>query len=851
MGFRQGMEMFNPHRQAFADACADLTNDRAADGRGARAMLEALPAAVYTTDADGYLTFYNEAAAELWGHRPMLREARFSGVFRLWTTDGTPIANADGPLARALRERRPIRGAEVIVERPDGTRVTVLPFPTPLFDPDGKLTGAINMLVDITERKRAEQRLRDSEAHYRHLIEASPSIFWTADAHGNLNVAGDTDAALLGSLTNLADISGYGAAVHPDDHDVVNQVVVRALATGEPLDLAYRFRMAHGRYRWVRTRAHALRDADGSIQRWYGSNEDIHRQKLAEAALATAQERLTLALDGNRVGVWDWNIAAGRTWLSDSAYALQGYANGEFGVPFTVDEFVHPDDQAALKRLLRDALRGNIDRYVSEHRLRTRSGAWIWVTDRGKIVERDANGRATRMVGTRTDISDRKYAEERVRWMAGHDPLTGLPNRRLFQDELSANLAAAARGGGQVGLLLLDLDEFKEINDNLGHDAGDALLRNLAERLGDTAGGFVARLGGDEFAIILPDVSGDDAVLDAMAATLDRLREPFLHSGRALECCASIGASVYPQHGSDPDELLKSADIALYVAKSRGASTTALFEPGMRSAVQARAAMVRTARAAADSDRIQPFYQPKVALNSGRLAGFEALLRWRDKRGFRAPGEIAAAFDDLAVARALSERMLAKVIEDMREWLDAGVEFGHVAINASPAEFRSDDLADRILGKLAAAGVPPSRLELEVTETVFLGRGADYVERALAQLSKAGVRIALDDFGTGYASLTHLKQFPVDIIKVDQSFVRDLEDDPYDAAIVRAVLNLGESLKVDIVAEGVETPAQAAYLWAQGCGYGQGFLFGKPAAGAKLPGLVADWIPSRRWKAAF
>lgn len=843
--------MFNPHRQAFVDACADLTNDRA-DGRGARAMLEALPAAVYTTDADGYLTFYNEAAAALWGHRPELRKARYSGAFKLCAADGMPITNAEGSLARALRERRPIRGIEGIVERPDGTRVNVLPFPTPLFDSDGKLVGAVNMVVDITERKRAEQRLRDSEAHYRQLIEASQSIFWTADPHGYVTVAGETDAARLGSATSLADISGYGASVHPDDREEVARVIRHVLTTGDPLDLIYRFRMAGGRYRWIRTRAHALRDAEGRIERWYGSSEDIHRQKLAEEALATAQERLTLALDGNRVGVWDWNIAEGRTWLSDSAYALQGYANAEvLGVAFTVDEFVHPDDRPALKKLLREALRGDIDRYVSEHRLRTRAGAWIWVTDRGKIVERDANGRATRMVGTRTDISDRKYAEERVRWMAGHDALTGLPNRRLFQDELSEHLARAEGVGGQVGLLLLDLDEFKDINDNLGHDAGDALLRNLAERLGDTAGGFVARLGGDEFAIILPEVAGDVAVLDAMAATLDRLREPFLHGGRALECRASIGASLYPQHGGDPDELLKSADIALYVAKSRGASTTALFEPGMRSAVQARAAMVRTARAAADADRIQPFYQPKVALNTGRLAGFEALLRWRDKRGFRAPGEIAAAFDDLAVARALSERMLAKVIEDMRGWLDAGVEFGHVAINASPAEFRSDDLADRILGKLAAAGIPPHHLELEVTETVFLGRGADYVERALAQLSKAGVRIALDDFGTGYASLTHLKQFPVDIIKIDQSFVRDLEDDPYDAAIVRAVLNLGESLKVDIVAEGIETPAQAAYLWAQGCGYGQGFLFGKPAAGAKLPKLVADWVPNRRWKASF
>ena len=841
--------MFNPQRQAFADACADLAS---AGSASARALLEALPAAIYTTDARGYLTFYNAAAAALWGHRPKLGEARYTGAYKLLAADGSPKAKADGALGRTLQEGRPIRGVEGMIERPDGTRVDVLPFPTLLFDAAGQLTGAVNMVVDITERKRAERRLRESEAHYRRFLEVSPSLFWTADPQGAVTVASETDAALLGAMTDLADLSGYDSRVHPDDREAVEEAAREALSSGNTLDLAYRFRMANGRYRWLRTRAHAQCDAEGRIERWYGSNEDIHRQKLAEQALATAQERLRLALDGNRIGVWDWAIPEGRLWLSESAYALQGYRGGEVaGSELMLDAVIHPDDHAKPMQLLRDAMRGDIDRFVSEHRIRTKSGTWIWVVDRGKVVERDAAGRAVRMVGTRTDVTDRKHAEERVRWMAGHDPLTGLPNRRLFQDELSTQIANAARDGRQVGLLLLDLDGLKETNDGFGHDAGDALLRHLADRLSISAGGFVARLGGDEFAVVLPNIASEADVTDAMARIRDRLKAPFVHGGRALECGASIGASLYPRHGGDPDELLKSADLALYVAKSRGSSAAMMFEAGMRSAVQARVAMVRSARMAADAGRIEPFYQPKVALSSGRIAGFEALLRWRDRRGLRTPETIAAAFDDLATAKALSDCMLARVIDDMRGWLDAGIEFGHVAINASPAEFRSGDLADRVLGKLAAAGIPASRLELEVTETVFIGRGADHVERALAQLSEAGVRIALDDFGTGYASLTHLKQFPVDIIKIDRSFVRDLEDDPYDAAIVRAVLNLGESLRVDIVAEGIETPAQAAYLWAQGCGFGQGFLFGKPTAGAKIPKLIADWSPARRWRASL
>jgi EAL domain-containing protein (putative c-di-GMP-specific phosphodiesterase class I) len=308
----------------------------------------------------------------------------------------------------------------------------------------------------------------------------------------------------------------------------------------------------------------------------------------------------------------------------------------------------------------------------------------------------------------------------------------------------------------------------------------------------------------------------------------EALHEPCFHEGKLLECRASVGASLFPRHGSGPGDLLKAADLALYVAKSSGRGTLRMFEASMRAETQRRNSMISLARRALTDDLIVPHYQPKVELASGRVAGFEALLRWQHPRhGLQMPDSIKAAFEDPNLAAEISDRMIDRVLADVGDWLKAGVEFGHVAINSAAAEFRRGDFAERLLERMDAASIPHRCIQLEVTETVFLGRGAEYVERALQTLSAAGVAIALDDFGTGFASLSHLKQFPVHIIKIDRSFVRDLQLDGGDGAIVDAVISLGKSLRIDVVAEGIETAAQHDTLLALGCRYGQGFLYGK------------------------
>ncbi|HTK70869.1 MAG TPA: bifunctional diguanylate cyclase/phosphodiesterase, partial [Croceibacterium sp.] len=351
-----------------------------------------------------------------------------------------------------------------------------------------------------------------------------------------------------------------------------------------------------------------------------------------------------------------------------------------------------------------------------------------------------------------------------------------------------------------------------------------------------------ARLGGDEFAIVVPRLRGKDDLLSLSRSIQERMRAPFVHGGRVLDCRVSSGASMFPEHACSSRDILKCADTALYAAKAAGRATVTLYEPQMREDLQRRVTMVQLARKAIEDHRVVPYYQPKLDLQTGRVDGFEALLRWRNEKGrICPPGTIEAAFEDLEVAAAISDRMIDRVIADMRGWLDRGIAFGHVAVNASAAEFRRDNFAERVLDSLRRAAIPTRCFQLEVTETVFLGRGAEYVHRALALLNQQGVRIALDDFGTGYASLRHLKQFPVDLIKIDQSFVRDMEIDPGDEAIVRAVINLGKSLGIHVVAEGIESAQQAGSLQRLKCDFGQGFLFSKAVPASRVPPLVGKW----------
>ena len=447
---------------------------------------------------------------------------------------------------------------------------------------------------------------------------------------------------------------------------------------------------------------------------------------------------------------------------------------------------------------------------------------------RRSIIERDKRA------------AEQQAAASALRWIATHDSLTHLGNRALFHTQLDSALSVARENGSGVAVILIDVDHFKQINDSLGHDAGDAVLCSFAARLRDVVrpGDTVARLGGDEFGIVLTSVKARAHLATIVESLNMRLREKLEYNGRLIECRASIGVAIYGDHALTAQSLIKCGDLALGIAKmKRGCAVT--FRPEMETDFERDITMIELARSAIDENRVFPYYQPKVNLRTGALSGFEALLRWeRPDGGLGLPNMIAPAFLDSELALVIGDRMMNRVLDDIQMWSGSGVNFGHVALNTCAGDFVANDFAERLITNMKSRNLPPNLIEVEVTESVFLDRGSHYVLRALTKLSQHGIRIALDDFGTGFASLTHLKKFPVNILKIDQTFVAGLGKSSDDGAIVRALIGLGQSLGMETVAEGIETNEQANFARTRGCTLGQGYLFGAARPFSEIATLV-------------
>jgi diguanylate cyclase (GGDEF)-like protein/PAS domain S-box-containing protein len=720
-------------------------------------------------------------------------------------------------------------------ERPNGVVVEIRSVPLP--------TGAaLRTITDMTARRHAERELQASEARYRALVEASSSMVWRADSNGQ-GFGTVTSGRFADYGSEIFDGNNWAELIHPDDLDSSIQAWQTAISTQTPLDSIERKRATDGSFRWVHVRAFPLRDTSGEIREWVGATTDIHDRKVAEEALRENEERLRLAIEATGLGIWDFNrITHERQWSTEMR-AILGLAADEPISRNVLFDVVHPLDRAAVEHHFGVTFHNAVEgRHDLEFRIiRKSDGELRWITTSGRIFK-GGTGSATRTVGTMQDVTERKRAEEQLWQAANHDALTGLPNRAYFQRKIDEATMRCAEGGETVSLLLIDIDDFKEVNDMVGHDAGDAVLRMAAERLRlfIRDEDMVARLGGDEFAAILGAPLREDDALLLADRMLSELRKPFVYKDTTLTCKASIGLASSPANGAVA-ELITSADIALYEAKKLGRGRVASYSPSMRRSIETRIRIARDIRCALDACQIIPFYQPKICLQTGNLIGFEALARWRHpSQGILPPAAFASAFENPELAVGIGEAMLAQVTSDLRNWLDRGLPCGRIAINLSTAEFSRPDLAETILDRLALLGIATRHFEVEVTENVFLGKDACEVAGILQRFHERGITVALDDFGTGYASLTHLKQFPVDEIKIDRSFIRDLQRDPGDAAIVSAVIGLGKSLGKSIIAEGVESAWQVDYLRRLGCDCAQGYHFSKPMVGSRVPWFIEN-----------
>ncbi|HTT11295.1 MAG TPA: EAL domain-containing protein [Burkholderiaceae bacterium] len=647
---------------------------------------------------------------------------------------------------------------------------------------------------------------------------------------------------------SLCDMLGYareellGMTVkqisHPDDKNVTDDVRAR-MRSGEigSFNMEKRYLRKGGSVVWVGLTISVQRDAEGRPLHDISIMQDITARKQSEIALRRSEQRFRSMVEFS--SDWYWELDADLRFIT---FEGRGSTENYLPAPLLVGRapWEIPGADPACDW---GDLRARLDRRETfrdfEYHYADRHGRRHYISASGEALF-DEEGRFAGYRGTSRDVSLRKQAEARIRYLATHDELTGLPNRVMFSELLSHVLENSRRNARRFAVFFIDLDRFKFINDNLGHEAGDALLREVAHRLKASlrSGDVVARLGGDEFVVLLPDMNDNEHAGTVARKLLSSIIRPVEIAGHEWRVTASIGISTFPDDAHDEPSLMKHADIAMYHAKEEGKNNFQFYDGRLKARSLERLALETHLRRAIERDELSLHYQPKLELATNRLAGVEALLRWNSPElGAVTPAKFIPLAEETGLIIGIGKWVLRTACTQLMAWQRAGLPTVRVAVNLSPRQLSDPNLIADVRAVLDETGMTPELLELEVTESSVM----HHIERAvqvLTALKAMGVRLAIDDFGTGYSSLAQLKRFPIDTLKVDRSFIREIPDDPEDRAIAEAIIAMGRTLSLTVIAEGVETPAQQEFLRKHGCDQMQGFHFSKPIPAHEFAALL-------------
>jgi diguanylate cyclase (GGDEF)-like protein/PAS domain S-box-containing protein len=553
--------------------------------------------------------------------------------------------------------------------------------------------------------------------------------------------------------------------------------------------------------------------------------------------LRSIRQAYDMAMLAAHDGFWEWNPITKELHTGTRLLEILGYQHDFLPDTHAWLKLVHPDDISIYNNAVSEHLKGNSNFFYCEYRVRASNGSYIWVASRG-IAVRDRRGRAYQMVGSVTDISERRNYQETMEFLAQHDDLTGLPNRLMLAEKLAQSIEQAQQSGQRLAICFIDLDRFKNINDTLGHRAGDQLLQSVALRLGANlpANCQLFRQGGDEFIVLMTSTPDLSTVLTAAGQLRELIATPFTSLSADFFTSASIGISLFPDDASDGETLLKNADTAMYEAKAAGGNAVRTHTPQMNQRLLSRVTLETQLRSALPQNELALHFQAQVDTASGRLTGAEALLRWQHEGQNIPPDQFIPVAEDTGLIIAIGDWVIDRAIAQILEWRHLYGDIPPIAINLSPRQFWRPALSHLVLDKLRAAGLPASALEVEVTESVLLHAEAGSLEE-LQNFRESGVRIALDDFGTGYSSLSYLRRLPINILKIDRSFIIDLTSPTESAtsqALVRAIIAMAHSLSLKVIAEGVETPEQLACLKELDCDVIQGYLISRPLPPAEF-----------------
>jgi len=594
-------------------------------------------------------------------------------------------------------------------------------------------------------------------------------------------------------------------------------------------------------------------DARGVPLRVLTTNNEITARKQAESELRSLSERLSLATSVAKVGVWEWNQATNAFTWDATMFEIYGFSPTN-PVPYEKwAAMVHPEDlpsvEAVLRKTIDEQSRGSAD-----FRIILTDGS-VKNVSAVEDVALDEHASVSRVIGVNVNVTERTKADEALRisqaqmaYSAHHDFLTGLPNRIVLNERVNHAIALAARHQKRVAVLFLDLNGFKHINDSLGHSTGDKLLQSVARRLPECirTTDTVSRQGGDEFVVLLSEVNHPEDTVAAARRLMAAVAKLHSIDGQDLHVTTSIGVSIYPDDGLDAETLIRNADMAMYQTKEEGREGYQFFEPGMNVQAIERQSIGQDLRLALERQEFAVHYQAKVDLRTLKITGAEALIRWTHPvRGPVSPAKFIPVAEDCGLIVPIGKWVLREACQQASSWIGAGLPLCTMAVNISSVEFRDENLLEEILATLKDTGLDPHILELELTESVLMKQSVS-TQLILTRLRALGVKIAVDDFGTGYSSLSYLRKFAVDALKIDQSFVRQLTNDSSETAIVAAIISMGRSLNLRVVAEGVETQEALAFLQAHECHEGQGYYLARPVSAPEFARLLETGLSPDR-----
>ena len=794
-----------------------------------RAIMDGVPAPVAYIDRDERCHYVNRAFVQYFG----LSNASLE-YLRLRDVVGHGIyESAQAMVTRALEGES--TAFDRLVPGANGARRWMTIRVVPDTGAAGEVHGAFVLMNDIHGLKQAQEALRASEGELRLIMDNVPARVAYIDRDLRYRFVNGRNEAWLGE--SRKDLNGRRVedVVGPQRFAFLEPLLARVLK-GETIATEMLLpQRGSPESRWESIHYAPNRDTDGNVVGIYAVHGDIHDEKRNEEALRRVNWELSSHIGNTPLGVLEWDGDLKLVRWSEQARNIFGFESSEvLGLPLDANPMLHEDQTAGMADVVRRLLSGVEPRATGLTRNRRRDGSEIWCEwYHSALLGED--GQIVSILSFVQDVSARIQAEERLQHMATRDALTGLPNRLLLHERLSQAIAQARRGGRRVGVLFIDLDRFKNVNDTLGHRIGDELLKHVTSAVASTLRetDLLARLGGDEFMVIVEDFD-DPQVLGRIAQKLlDAIAQPFRIEEHDIYVTSSIGIAVYPDDSDDPEELLKHADVAMYRSKELGRNTYQFLDANLAEHRLRQHTLETALRAALREGRLELHFQPVVSIDDRAIVGAEALLRWHDDEHGDVPPQVFVPLaEEAGLIHSLGEWVLRTAAAQVVAWRRAGLPL-NVSVNLSARQFYREDLAQRIVEIVREAGCEPSWLELEVTETSLL-HDLDAIRRVLHQLREHGFRVAIDDFGTGYSSLTHLKHFPIDTLKIDIPFIADLETDPGDAAITEAIIGLARGLGLKVVAEGVGTREQLEFLAARGCHCFQGFWVSKPLPPARF-----------------